>query len=398
MRKKDFWKGFLAGVVILSILSGIWRGVEAANLIPWHLLPFTKEMTAEEKSGLMMEYLERYFVGDLEDDELRESIYKAMVDGAGDRYTYYLTAEELESYVESTNGAFDGVGVYITMDEEGRVIVISPMENSPAEECGILPGDEILSIDGTEVAGLSLNEIATMVKGESGSTVTMELYREETGETFTAKMQRQKIEQLSVAYEMLEDGIGYIQLTAFKENTYDQFMEALEALQEEGLQALVLDLRNNGGGLVDSACAIGDELLPEGTMVYTIDKAGNREDKTCDAEYLDVPLVLLVNEGTASASEILSGAVQDLGVGTLVGTQTFGKGLVQGLFPLSDGSAMSITIEKYYTPNGVCIHGEGITPDVTVELPEGQSAATVSLSEDTQLQKGIEILKEELKK
>ncbi len=205
------------------------------------------------------------------------------------------------------------------------------------------------------------------------------------------------MEVKSATCRMLTEKIGYIAISGFKANTYAQFRECLNELEQEGMQGLILDLRNNPGGLVRSVYQVGDALLPEGTMVYTLDKNGKREDLKCDAAYLDIPLVVLVNENSASAAEIFAGAVKDTGRGTLVGTQTFGKGLVQRLFTLPDGSGLNITIQRYYTPNGTSIHGIGITPDVEAELPAGYTTLTeIPTGEDTQLQKGLQVMEEKL--
>ena len=208
-------------------------------------------------------------------------------------------------------------------------------------------------------------------------------------------MKRVTVEVESVACRMLTEEIGYISISGFKANTYEQFEECLNELEQEGMRGLILDLRNNPGGLVRSVYQVGDALLPEGTMVYTLDKKGNREDLKCDAEYLDIPLVLLVNENSASAAEILAGAVKDTGRGTLVGTQTFGKGLVQRLFTLPDGSGLNITVQKYYTPSGTSIHGIGIAPDVEAAA-ESATLTEIPAEEDAQLQKGLQVMREKL--
>ncbi len=239
--------------------------------------------------------------------------------------------------------------------------------------------------------------MAAKVRGEAGTEVTVTVRRGSTGETLEFTMIRGDVVMTTVSSRMLEEGIGYLSISGFKENTYEQFQEALQNLQEQGMEALILDLRNNPGGLVKSVYQIGEELLPEGTMVYTLDKNENRNDLVCDGEYLDISLVVLVNENSASASEIFAGAVKDTGRGTLVGTQTFGKGLVQRLFTLPDGSGLNITIQKYYTPNGISIHGVGITPDERVELPEEYQNTAISdipAGEDTQLEKALEVLRE----
>ena len=244
-----------------------------------------------------------------------------------------------------------------------------------------------------------MSDVAAKIRGKSGTEVTVTVLRKSSEEVLEFTMIRCSVVLESVDSRMLGDKIGYISLSGFKENTYEQFKAAMEELQQQGMEGLILDLRDNPGGLVRSVYDIGEEILPEGTMVYTLDNKEKRNDLICDSEYLNIPLVVLVNQNSASASEILSGAVKDLEAGTLVGTQTFGKGLVQRLFTLPDGSGLNITIQKYYTPNGTSIHEVGITPDVVVELPEGYRsmvASEIPAGQDTQLNKALEIMEEKL--
>jgi len=248
--------------------------------------------------------------------------------------------------------------------------------------------------------GKMISEVAAKIRGKAGTEVTVEVLRKNTDETLEMTMERAVVVMESVDSRMISGGIGYISLSGFKENTPEQFRTALEGLQADGMKGLILDLRDNPGGLVKAVYQIGEELLPEGTMVYTLDKNENRNDLKCDTEYLDIPLVVLVNENSASASEILAGAVKDTGRGKLVGTQTFGKGLVQRLFTLPDGSGINVTIQKYYTPNGTSIHGVGVVPDEAVQLPEKYLTTALTAipeAEDSQLQKALEVLKEEIK-
>ena len=242
---------------------------------------------------------------------------------------------------------------------------------------------------------MDISEAITKIKGEEGSLVNITIYRQSENKEIDFNIERSAIEVQSVAGKMLEDGIAYIAISGFKANTFDQFSKIYDELMNEGAKGLIIDVRNNPGGLLDVVNKIADKLLPEGNIVYTIDKEGNRTDYNSDKESVNVPLVLLVNGNSASASEILAGAVQDSGTGELVGTQTFGKGLVQNIYTLPDGSALKITIQKYYTPNGVCIQGTGITPDYVVELPE-EAGPVIIEDEDTQLIKAVEVLKGKL--
>jgi len=343
------------------------------------------------------DFLDRYYVDDLDKDMLDEGMFAGMVAGVGDRYTYYMTKDYLEKYLQNTGGHFEGIGVTVYQSEDGGVVVYSLMEGYPAQKAGVLAGDIIKRIDGEDVTSLTLNDVAEKMRGPVGSTVKIDVFRPSTGATQTFTLKREDVIMKSVESRMLDKEKGYIRISGFKENTYDQFMAALKELQGQGMKGLVLDLRNNPGGLVRSVYLIGDELLPKGLMVYTEDKEGKREELICDDKYLDIPMVVLVNGNSASASEIFAGAAKDMGAATLVGTQTFGKGLVQRLFTLPDGSGLNITIQKYFTPNGTSIHGTGITPDKVVELPEGyEDAKEIPVAEDTQLKEGISVLDEKI--
>lgn len=252
-----------------------------------------------------------------------------------------------------------------------------------------------MEVDGQDISNMEATETTDLIKGAAGTDVELTIFRERDGSVETYLVTRADIQVKTVQYRMLNGTMGYVSISNFRENTYEQFQEALKELKQQGMDRMVLDLRDNTGGLVASAYDIGEEILPEGTMVYTLDKEGNRQDLTCDQTYLAIPLVVLVNENSASAAEILAGAIQDMGRGELIGTTTFGKGLVQRLFTLPDGSGLNVTIQKYYTPNGTSIHGVGILPDYVVELPEGyESVAQIPEEDDTQLQKAMAVLSE----
>ena len=398
MKRKDFWKGFGAALALVLVVSVAWNPI--CRIIPWHALPFSVGMSREAKIDIIQSYLDKYYVDDLKEEQVEEMLYAGMMAGVGDRYTYYLTKENLKQYMDNSNGNFDGVGIEVYSTQEGEVIVSSVMAEQPAEAAGMKAGDVIIGVDGQDMRGSMLSDVAAKIRGREGTEVTIKVLRRSTGETLEFTMERAKVVLESVSSRMMEEEIGYISISGFKENTYTQFKEALDELQKEGMKGLILDLRDNPGGLVRSVYEIGEELLPEGTMVYTLDKKENRSDLKCDGEYLDIPLVVLVNANSASASEIFAGAVKDMDRGTLIGTQTFGKGLVQRLFTLPDGSGLNITIQKYYTPNGTSIHGVGIEPDEVVELPaEYQNTALKDIPEraDTQLQKGMEVLRSEIR-
>ncbi|WP_302770825.1 S41 family peptidase [Anaerotignum lactatifermentans] len=389
MQKKDFWKGFGAAFVLLAVIYFGGQFLAQMNIA----LPFGMSNTAKIRQ--IEEMLDTYYVEDYDKELAEELMYTGLVAGVGDPYTYYLSADSLAEQVEKNSGHFVGIGVEIYAGDDGYIVVSSVTPGGPAEAAGILAEDKITEVDGESITGKTAADVSALVKGEEGTDVTLTIFRESTGEVLEKTVTRQDIQVQTVSWRMMDDNIGYISITNFRENTYSQFKEALDTLEAEGMEKLVLDLRNNTGGLVKSAHEIGEELLPEGIMVYTMDKEGNREDALCDDVYNDVPMVVLVNGNSASAAEILAGAIQDTGRGELIGTTTFGKGLVQRLFTLPDGSGLNVTIQKYYTPNGTSIHGVGITPDYEVELPEEYAQQTnIPAEADTQLQKAVEVLSE----
>lgn len=389
MQKKDFWKGFGAAFVLLAVIYFGGQFLAQMNIA----LPFGMSNTAKIRQ--IEEMLDTYYVEDYDKELAEELMYTGLVAGVGDPYTYYLSADSLAEQVEKNSGHFVGIGVEIYAGDDGYIVVSSVTPGGPAEAAGILAEDKITEVDGESITGKTAADVSALVKGEEGTDVTLTIFRESTGEVLEKTVTRQDIQVQTVSWRMMDDNIGYISITNFRENTYGQFKEALDTLEAEGMEKLVLDLRNNTGGLVKSAHEIGEELLPEGIMVYTMDKEGNREDTLCDDVYNDVPMVVLVNGNSASAAEILAGAIQDTGRGELIGTTTFGKGLVQRLFTLPDGSGLNVTIQKYYTPNGTSIHGVGITPDYEVELPEEYAQQTnIPAEADTQLQKAVEVLSE----
>ena len=389
MQKKDFWKGFGAAFVLLAVIYFGGQFLAQMNIA----LPFGMSNTAKIRQ--IEEMLDTYYVEDYDKELAEELMYTGLVAGVGDPYTYYLSADSLAEQVEKNSGHFVGIGVEIYAGDDGYIVVSSVTPGRPAEAAGILAEDKITEVDGESITGKTAADVSALVKGEEGTDVMLTIFRESTGEVLEKTVTRQDIQVQTVSWRMMDDNIGYISITNFRENTHNQFKEALDTLEAEGMEKLVLDLRNNTGGLVKSAHEIGEELLPEGIMVYTMDKEGNREDTLCDDVYNDVPMVVLVNGNSASAAEILAGAIQDTGRGELIGTTTFGKGLVQRLFTLPDGSGLNVTIQKYYTPNGTSIHGVGITPDYEVELPEEYAQQTnIPAEADTQLQKAVEVLSE----
>ena len=328
-------------------------------------------------------------------EDLINGMYKGLFEGIGDPYSEYYTPEEYEDIMISTHANYYGIGAGLTQDKNTMEVSVTHIyDNSPAQEAGLKEGDKIVKVDDIEATSMELSELVTNIRGEEGTTVHLVIEREGESENLEFDVSRAKVDIPTVAYKMLENNIGYIQVSEFAENTPTQFSDAITDLQGQGMEKLVIDLRDKGGGMVVSCQQMLDMILPEGTVVYTEDKYGNRQDYTSDAEhYLDMPIAVLVNGNSASASEIFAGAIRDFDYGTLIGTTTFGKGIVQNIMQLKDGSAIKLTVAKYYTPNGDNIHGTGITPDVEIEYEyTGDTEGTYDEMQDNQILKAIEVL------
>ena len=401
--KKQFIRGIDVGVVITAVVAGgVSFGSRALTKVSDEKKAESGELNltstaVEDKITEIETLVQKYYLNEIDTEQVENYRYKGMIAGLDDAYAAYYTKEEYQSMMDSTNGSYYGIGVEMSQNMTTGIITITRVfEGSPAEEAGLLPGDIIYKVQDTEVTGEDLTKVVSMVKGAEGTTVPISVAREGESDYLTFDVERRTIEISTVEHRMLDGNIGYISIASFDDVTVNQFLTALEDLENQGETALIIDLRNNGGGLVSSAGSILDRLLPEGLIVYTEDKYGNREELKSDAEnYFDKPLAVLVNGNSASASEIFAGAIKDYGIGTLVGTQTFGKGIVQKVYPLSDGTAVKLTVSKYYTPKGNNIHGIGIAPDVEVELDaDVANAITIPEEKDNQLQKAVEILTE----
>lgn len=320
------------------------------------------------KLGTIENIFDKYYFDEYTTDEIEEGIYSGMVDALGDKYSTYYSAEEMKQLQQDSGGYYCGIGAYVSYDEENEICVFAGnIEGSPAEAAGIREGDMIYQVDGTDMQGLTSDEVVTYIRGDEGTNVHIAVIRD--GELVEFDITRARVDTQSVGYEMLDDNIGHIAIGEFDANTADQFTEALAILLDEGARGMIIDVRSNLGGNFDVACEIARYILPEGLITYTMDKYGLKNEFTCDgSNELKIPLVVLVNGHSASASEILTGAVKDNNAGTIMGTKTYGKGIVQTVIPLKDGSAVKVTRYKYYTPSGVCIHGEGIEPDIVVEF------------------------------
>lgn len=339
--------------------------------------------------------LEKYYLNDIDEQKAIDGAISGYVSALGDQYTEYIPAKEMKEYTENIMGNYVGIGIYMVKNTEKNVIeILTPIKESPAEEAGILPGDIIVSVDGVEYAGDDMTTAANNIKGEEGTTVKLELLR--GTEKLEFEITRKKINTNPVIEEKLENNIGYLEISSFDEGTAKDFKDKFEDLKKQGIKSLIIDLRNNGGGLVDEALQIADYIVTKGKdLLITVDKNQNEEIKKAEQDVLiDMPIVVLVNENSASASEILAGALKDLDEATLVGTTTYGKGVIQQILSLRNGSGLKVTVEEYYTPNRTKINKVGIEPDEKVELPETvTNPLVVKKEEDTQLQKAIEILK-----
>ncbi|MCD7738672.1 MAG: S41 family peptidase [Lachnospiraceae bacterium] len=384
-----------AGLTSLVVLGGYYIGQDSAVVS-------TYSVSSDEDSFIDSEFISKlrtietmiknlYYLDEVDNQTLEDGVFQGLLDSLGDVYSTYYTVEETEELLESTEGVYYGIGAYVQQDSEtGYVKITGVIEGTPAEEAGFQAGDVIYAVDGEDVLGMDSSQVVALIKGDEGTWVTVTVLRGD--ELLDIDVQRRKIETVTVTYELLEDNIAYIQLTEFDDVTVEQFEEALDQLEADGAQGLILDLRDNPGGSLYSVVEIADMLLGEGLILYTEDKDGSREEYTSDAEReLDLPIVLLVNENSASAAEVLTGALKDHGKAIVVGTTTFGKGIVQTVRTLSDGSTVKLTTSAYYTPNGVNIHGTGITPDVEVEL---DTDAYLEDGTDNQLEKAMETLKE----
>ena len=320
-------------------------------------------------------------------------MYKGIVGSLDDPYSDYYTEDEYNDLMQTLTGNYAGIGALLQKDvKTGEVTITKVYDNTPAEKEGLLAGDSIVSADGNAAVDEDLDIFVQHIRGEAGTDVKLVINRD--GEKLDVTCTRASIATPTVEHQMLKGNVGYIAVSQFTEHTYDDFVAAYEDLESQGMEAIVFDMRNNGGGLVDSVVDILDYILPEGTVVYTMDKAGNREDYTSKASsYKSIPITVLVNENTASAAEIFTGAIRDFDYGTIIGTTTFGKGIVQSTIPLEDGSALKLTTQTYYTPSGDSIQGKGIDPDVELEYEFlGSKDAEYDVTLDNQIQKALEVL------
>lgn len=408
---KFFWGGLFTGLIMsLLVVSSVYvvNRIQYAHKSGQTVGLHTREESQENTDGesvtgeavnedtvakmkVIENVIDTYFYKeDVDKDAMVDGIFKGMVESLGDPYSEYYSKEELESLYQDSFGVYYGVGAYVSLDTTtGLAKVSGIIADSPAEEADLRAEDIIYKVDDVDVTGMSLQETVSLIKGNENTTVKLTLIRD--GKEIEKEVTRRKVESPTVNFKMLDDGMAYIQITEFDTVTVDQFTEAMAMARGNDMKGLILDLRSNPGGNLSSVVSIAKQMLPKGLIVYTEDRDGNREEYSCDgSKELDVPMVVLVNGNSASASEILAGAIKDYGIGTLVGTTTFGKGIVQRPIELSDGSAVKLTISSYYTPNGINIHGIGIEPDVECEFDSERYYSDEAY--DNQLEKAKEVL------
>lgn len=379
--KKRYFQGLLTGIFFSFAICCLAYLIYAISVDHRNRRSISADSSADEyysivnettisKLEVLQETIEQMYLNEIDLQAMEEGMYAGLLDALGDPYSVYYTAEELQQIYDKTEGIYYGIGAYIGLDTTtGYPYISRVIDNTPAAESELQAGDLIYEVEGESVYGMDTTEVVTRIKGEEGTVVHFTVARANGSgyEYIDIEITRAKISSPTVTFEMREDGIAYIEIVEFDDVTLDQFTEAMAMARGNGMRGLILDLRGNPGGNLLTVVAIARQMLPEGMVVYTEDKYGYREEYTCDGRrQLEVPLVVLVDGNSASASEILAGAIKDYGIGTLVGTRTFGKGIVQRIMQLTDGSAIKLTISKYYTPNGYNIHGTGIEPDVEV--------------------------------
>ena len=385
----------VAFVTFLITSIGMYQYLSNNNIAKYLISSSEESEDITDEINKYKKIIDKYFLGEVDEEKLKEGAIKGYIEGLDDPYTEYISKEDMEDYMADATGNFVGVGIYMVKDTEtNKIMVLAPIKGSPAEKAGILPGDFIIAVDGVEYSGDEMTVASNKIKGEENSTVKIEILR--GTETLNFELKRENIKVNPVEGKILENKIGYIEFTSFDEGTADDFKAKFEELQKQGIESLIIDLRNNGGGIVDEALEIAGYILDKGSVIlYEVDKNNNEEvEKTDSDPIINMPIILLTNENTASSSEILAGALKDHGKAKIVGTKTFGKGVIQQLLTLPDGSGLKITSEKYLTPNKTEINEVGIEPDEKVELPDTvENALTVEEKDDTQLQKAIEMLK-----
>ena len=423
---KKFFLGIFVGIVVMVFLiAGLFELALESRTVRMLLFDTVKEMSTiysedeaertdttsgaaidwskvSEKEEAIYNTIDDYYLNEIDNDKIQNGIFKGMVDSLGDPYTVYYNPEEYKQFTSSSSGTYSGIGVAVSQNvTTGAITIVKTFKKGSGEKEGMKPGDVIYKVEGKKIEGLELSKVVSMIKGEEGTFVKVTVLRD--GKEIEFNLERKKLEVDTVNYRMEDRSgkkIGYISVSEFDEVTASQFKNAISELSKEGMEGLVIDLRDNPGGLLDVTCEMLDRMIKKGLLVYTVDKNGNRVDENAtDSDSFDKPVAILVNGNSASASEVFSGAMKDYKAATLVGTKTFGKGIVQSIVPFGDGTAMKVTVSKYYTPNGVNIHGTGIEPDVVVELSKDATKnGKYDRKYDNQLTKALDVVVDKLKK
>lgn len=383
----------------MSTISSEETGAEKSGKVSGAAIDWNKVTDKEEE---IYNTIDEYYLNGIDNDKMKDGIYKGMVDSLGDPYTVYYNSEEYKQFTSSSSGTYSGIGVAVSQNvTTGAITIVKTFKKGSGEKEGMKPGDVIYKVEGKKIEGLELSKVVSMIKGEEGTFVKVTVLRD--GKEIEFNLERKKLEVDTVNYRMEDRSgkkIGYISVSEFDEVTASQFKSAISELNKEGMEGLVIDLRDNPGGLLDVTCEMLDRMIKKGLLVYTVDKYGKRVDEDAtDSDSFDKPVAILVNGNSASASEVFSGAMKDYKAATLVGAKTFGKGIVQSIVPFGDGTAMKVTVSKYYTPNGVNIHGTGIEPDVVVELSKDATKnGKYDRKYDNQLDKALDVVVDKLKK
>lgn len=392
MFNRDYLRGMITGT------AGAIAAVIILQLSGTHVFSVGEGVLSKNRNVTKIEHLEEMidqnYLGDIDQDLLAEGMYAGLLAGLNDPYSRYYTAEQYEEEMTYSDGAYVGIGVVMELNSAGGARIQTVYENAPGERAGLVAGDLIVAIDGKDITEEDLTEIADQIRHCEKDQVVLTIYHKDADQAEDITVEISNVEMIAVESEMLDNQVGYIRILEFTGVAPAQYEAAFADLKAQGMERLVIDLRDNPGGLLNAVCSILENILPEGKMAYIEDKYGNQEDILCEGEHpLTMPLVVLVNEGSASASELFAGAVKDYEVGTIVGTTTFGKGIVQSIQPLQDGSAVKLTIAEYFTPKGNSIHKLGVKPDVGIRLDDALlNKSEISKDEDNQLQEALKIL------
>lgn len=391
--RKSFFKGAFCGALAILLVTGVVSCAFIPKGIP---ASGEKAVTSaqQRKLGVLKSLIDEVYLGEIDEEDLKEGLYEGFVGGLGDPYSTYYDEEETKAFMEASQGEYSGIGAVMTQSKDSGIITLTHVyPDSPAMKAGLKDEDILYKVEGEEVTGEDLSEVVSRIKGDKGTKVELTVLRGKKNKEVTVVAVRDLIETQTVQTKMLDDGIGYLAISEFDSVTYDQYVKGLDELEGQGMKALVVDLRGNPGGNYVTVCDILDLMLPKGIIVYTQDKNGKKQEMTSDEDNkFTRPMTVLVNGNSASAAEIFAGAIQDYGLGKIVGTQTYGKGVVQKIFDLQDGTCVKLTISEYFTPKGRSINGKGITPDVKVEFELDEKDPTA----DNQLEAAVKELKKEL--